>query len=185
MGRNHALDAKHFWSKMFCMKLVLLGRSGVGKSTVAVSLGQAFGLSVLEADDETTRLNGGVWPKKEETIDYYFELTNSRVLEMRSVLYVTSWLEPEEIAAFHQKGFFIVELHADLPALISRKKQRGDSIDDKRFLTNYVRYQEIVDGAEVQRMLSLRIDTSHLPTAKVKQRVATFLGTMNGLKHLE
>lgn len=162
------------------MKLILLGRSGVGKSTVAASLGQAFGLSVLEVDDETTRLNGGVWPEEEETIDYYFELTNSRVLEMGSVLYVTSWLESEEIAAFHQKGFLIVELHADLATLISRKKQRGDSIDEKRFLTNFERYQEIIDGTEVRPMLSFRIDTSRLPPAKVGKIVAAFLSTMKG-----
>ena len=161
------------------MKLVLLGRSGAGKSTVAASLGRTFSLSVLEADDEVMRLNGGVWPEEEETIDYYFELTNGRVLEMGSVLYVTSWLEPEEITAFHQKAFSIIELHADLPTLISRKKQRGDSIDEKRFLTNYVRYQEIIDGAEVQHMLSLRIDTSHLPPARVEQNVAIFLSTLS------
>ena len=90
--------AYEFFGTLFAivlrMEIVLLGRSGVGKSTVAASLGRTFGLSVLEADDEVMRLNGGVWPEEEETIDYYFELTNSRVLEMKLVLYVTSWLEP-------------------------------------------------------------------------------------------
>lgn len=157
------------------MKLVLLGRSGVGKSTVATGLGQTFGLSVLEADDETTRLNGGVWPDEEETIDHYFELTNAKVLEMESVLYVTSWLEFAGIAAFHRRGFVIVELYADPATLISRKKRRGDSVDEKRFLTNYERHQKIIKEAGTQRMLSFRVDTSHMPPAKVEQTVAASL----------
>jgi shikimate kinase len=162
------------------MKVMLFGCSGVGKSTVAASLGQPLGLRVLEADDEATRLNGGVWPAQEETIDHFFELTNIRVLELEEVLYVTSWLEPEEIAAFHQQGFVIIELYANLAALIARKQRRGDTIDEQRFLVNYRRSQEIIDSAQVQRMLSLSIDTSHLPPAKVKQTVATFLGTIGG-----
>ena len=74
------------------MKVILLGRTGSGKSTIAPSLGEALGLTVLEADDETTRLNGGQWPEDEDVIDQFFAVTNRKVLPMESVLYITSWL---------------------------------------------------------------------------------------------
>lgn len=165
---------------MFRVKLVLFGRTGVGKSTLAASLGRALSLRVLEADDEATRLNGGVWPEEEEIIDHYFELTNQQVLEMDSVLYVTSWLEPETIEAFHQKGFLLIELFADFATLLSRKEQRGDMIDEKQFTINYQRHLEIINHPKVQRMLSLRLDTSHLSSVRVEQVVMAFLNTTNG-----
>ncbi len=49
------------------MKPLLLGLSGVGKSTVA----PRSGLEVFEIDDETQRLNGGIWPESEEVIKLY------------------------------------------------------------------------------------------------------------------
>lgn len=163
------------------MKLVLFGRTGVGKSTLAASLGQTFGLDVLEADDEATRLNNGIWPDEEEAIDYYFELTNQQVLEMDSVLYVTSWLEPDTIVAFRQKGFLLVELFADFDTLLSRKEQRGDTIDEKQFTTNYQRHLEIINHPQVQPVLSFRLDTSRLSPTRVEEIIEDFLNTTDGL----
>lgn len=162
------------------MKVVLFGRSGVGKSTLAPDIGKAFGLNVFEVDDETERLNGGVWPDDEEKIDYYFALIHPQALEMDSVLYVTSWLEPEEVAGFHQRGFFIIVLDADFATLINRKKQRGDTIDEGRYLTNYMRCEEIFDVAEAQRMISLKLDTTHLSPRETEQAVTAFLSSVNG-----
>lgn len=141
--------------------VVLLGRTGSGKSTIAPSLGEALGLSVLEADDETTRLNGGRWPEDEDVIDHFFEVTNRKVLTMKSVLYVTSWLSRGEIEAFYQRGFKIVELRADFDELLRRKRSRGDAIDYEQFRTNYEGYFAIVNRADVQSMIVLSIDTSN------------------------
>ncbi len=153
--------------------IVLLGRTGSGKSTIAPSLGEVLELSVLEVDDETTRLNGGRWPEDEDVIDHFFEITNRKVLTMKSVLYVTSWLSRGEIKAFYQRGFKIIELRADFDELLRRKRKRGDAIDDEQFRTNYEGYLAIVNRADVQSMIALSVDTSNQsPEDTVKMIVA-------------
>ena len=142
------------------MKVILLGRTGSGKSTIAPSLGEALGLTVLEADDETTRLNGGRWPEDENVIDHFFAVTNRKVLPMESVLYITSWLSRDEIEAFYQRGFKIVELYADFDELLRRKRRRGDAINYEQFRTNQEGYFAIVNGTDVRGMIALAIDTS-------------------------
>ena len=159
------------------MKVVLLGRSGVGKSTLAPALGRAFNVDVVEVDDETERLNGGVWSDDEATVDGYFALIHPQVLVMDSVIYVTSWLEPEEISDFHQAGFLIIVLDAELLTLIERKRQRGDIVNEKRFLVNYARCKEIFGAAEAQGRVSLKLDTTRLSPSETEQTVTAFLNS--------
>lgn len=153
------------------MKVLLLGRSGAGKSTVAPGVGRAFGLTVLEVDDEATRLNGGVWPDDEEVIDALFDLITPKALAMDSVLFVTSWLSVEEIAAFYERGFLVVELHAAYGELVTRKRRRGDSLDDGRFYENYQTYTSITDDAASKNLFHLSLDTTELSPAEVEQTI--------------
>ncbi len=155
--------------------IVLLGRTGSGKSTIAPSLGEALGLRVLEVDDEATRLSGGRWPEDEDVIDHFFEITNRKVLTMKSVLYVTSWLSRGEIKAFYQRGFKIIELRADFDELLRRKRKRGDAINDERFRTNYEGYLAIVNRADVQSMIALSIDTSNQSPEDTVKMIVTAL----------
>ena len=159
------------------MKLLLLGLSGVGKSTVAPRLGQTLGLEVLEIDDETERLNGGIWPESEEVIDNLFARIVKDFLETDtdSILFVTSYLLTEEIAAFYKRGFVIIELHAALPELVKRKRQRGDALDSERIYRNYGIYKGITDNPSVQCMLRLSIDTTQRSSVEVKQLIVTAL----------
>lgn len=153
------------------MNVLLLGRSGAGKSTVAPEVGKVFGLEVLEVDDDATRLNGGVWPDDEEVIDALFEGITPSVLTMDSVLLVTSWLSVEEIAAFYRRGFHIVELHAAFGELVARKQRRGDSLDDGRFYKNYSVYTSITDEAASKNLFHLPLDTTGRSPAEVEQIV--------------
>lgn len=158
------------------MKVVLLGRTGSGKSTIAASLGEVLGLAVLEVDDETTLLNGGRWPEDEDVIDYFFAVTNRKVLAMESVLYVTSWLSRDEIRAFYQQGFKIVELHAKFDELLKRKQRRGDAINYEQFRINYEGYLAIVNRADVKSMIALSINTSDLAP---EETIRTIVKTLN------
>ena len=153
------------------MKVLLLGRSGAGKSTVAPNVGRAFGLTVLEVDDEATKLNGGVWPETEEAIDALFDRITPKVLAMDTILFVTSWLSVEEIAAFYERGFYIVELHAAFGELVARKRRRGDSLDDGRFYENYRTYQSITDDAASKNLFHLSLDTTGRSPAEVEQTI--------------
>lgn len=158
------------------MKMVLLGRTGSGKSTIAASLGEALGLAVLEVDDETTSLNGGHWPEDEDVIDHFFDVTNRKVLTMESVLYVTSWLSGDEIRAFYDQGFKIVELHATFAELLRRKQRRGDAINHEQFRINYEGYLAIVSRADIKSMIALSIDTLDLTP---EETIRTIVKTLN------
>ena len=164
------------------MKLLLLGPSGVGKSTIATSLGQTLGLEVLEIDDETERLNGGVWPESEEVIDRLFERTVKDFLktDAESILFVTSYLSTEEIAAFYAQGFVMIELHASLPELVNRKRQRGDLLDSERSHRNYGIYKGIIADPSVQSMLRLAVDTTHRSPTEVEQLIIATLNAGQG-----
>ena len=164
------------------MKLLLLGPSGVGKSTIANSLGQTLGLEVLEIDDETERLNGGVWPESKEVIDRLFARLVKDFLETDadSILFVTSWLSAEEIEAFYARGFQIIELHATLSELVNRKRQRGDSLDNERIYKNYGIYKGITGAPAVLSMLRLSIDTTQRSPTEVEQLIVATLNTGEG-----
>ena len=128
---------------------------------------------MLEIDDETERLNGGIWPESEEVIDELFARIVKNFLETEadSILFVTSYLLTEEITAFYEQGFVIIELHATLPELINRKRQRGDSLDNERIYRNYGIYKGITGAPSVQSMLRLSIDTTQRSPTEVEQLI--------------
>ncbi len=149
----------------------------MGKSTVAPRLGQALGLEVLELDDETQRLNGGVWPESEEVIDRLFARIVKDFLETDadSILFVTSYLTREEISAFYEQGFVIIELHTTLSELVRRKRQRDGSLDEARIRRNYGIYQGIVDDPAVQSVVRVSVDTTQRSSAEVEQLIVAAL----------
>ena len=159
------------------MKVLLLGLTGSGKSSVAKDLAKTSGLRLIEADDEALRMNGGVWPKDEEVIDKYFEKANDEILKEDGVLYVISWLEEKRIKEFKEKGFTILELHADYQTLIDRKVRRGNftSEERKRFKNNYEGYLKVVGKLEVSKLLDLSLDTTKLSSKNVLTLISKYL----------
>ena len=71
------------------MKVVLLGVSGSGKTTIGDILKKTYGVPVLEADDEVLGRYNSLWPEQEALIDVSFKETNRRVLEMQHVFFIT------------------------------------------------------------------------------------------------
>ena len=59
--------------------------------------------------------------KDADTVSKYMLTTNDAALEMDGIVYVTSWLSRESMKQFYQKGFRIIELHADFEELLRRK----------------------------------------------------------------
>jgi shikimate kinase len=155
------------------MKILLLGVSCSGKSTIASDLATALKLRLLEADDEVLRLNGGVWPPDEETIDTYFGVTNKEVLKMDNIVYVISWLEQNDIFAFYKADFILVEIHASYEVLRKRKQARDNPAKqaEKRHQKNFKLYSEIVNDPNINKLLSVSLDTSELTLDEVLQAV--------------
>lgn len=159
------------------MKLLLLGTTCSGKSTIAKELADRFGLSLIEADDEVLKLNNGKWPSEEHIIDKHFETINIATLGKNDILFVTSWLEKEEILKFKQKGFLIVELHTTLETLLIRKQNRDklNKLNKARVEENYSSYKKITEDKTIEKALALSIDTSELNPKQIITKINEIL----------
>lgn len=141
------------------IKAVILGLTNSGKSSVAEVL-RTDGWPILEVDDVAQEKNGGIWPESEDVLEKLFKETNEEVTGMDNVVFVTSFLEPEDLKRFVDQGFKIIELHASYDELLRRKIQRDGEPKDKleRFNRNYNNFQIIKD--QVKDTLSLSLDTT-------------------------
>jgi len=159
------------------MKILILGLSASGKTTLGKSLSKLFGVPVIEADDETRKLNNGVWPSDEKVIDRYFDVINEWVLKMENVIYITSWLEKEAIVKFFNNGFKIIELHGKFEKLLSRRMNRDDpsKLLIKRFKKNYSKYTKIISKPEVTKTTTTSIDVSDLTVEELLKKVREVL----------
>jgi adenylate kinase family enzyme len=155
------------------MRLLLLGLTGAGKTTIAKILAEKHDLKLIEADDEVIRLNGGDWPNDENIIDKYFEVTNAKVLDLDNILYVISWLTSKRIKEFYDKGFIIFEMHASFDELMKRKIARDGMSDEEknRFKDNYKGYVEDVLSKKTLKMFSLSLDTTKISSNQILQKI--------------
>jgi len=154
------------------MRVLLLGLTGAGKTTVAKIIAEKHNFNLVEADDEVIKLNGG-WPDDEKIIDKYFEVTNDRVLDLDSILYVISWLTPKGIKEFYDRGFLIIELHANFDELLKRKMARDGMSDEERerFGENYKGYVQDILSDETRKKFTLSLDTTYLTPEEILARV--------------
>lgn len=154
----------------FNMKVLLLGLTGSGKSTISKDIAKKYNLIVVEADDEVIRLNNGLWPEDEALINKYFDQTSLKILHEDNVLYVISWMDKAEILKFVANGFKVIELHAQLEELIKRKINRDNPSENQinRFKNNYQGYIDVITDSEVQKTLSVSIDTTNLTSEEVE-----------------
>ena len=150
-------------------KLLLLGITGSGKSTISRPIGYAFGLKVLEVDQEVIRLNNGLWPKDGDIIRKCMMATNDTALKMGGILYVTSWLNKQDIKKFYENGFKIIELHADFEELLKQKIKRDNPPQNQidQFKEDSEGYYEVINDQEIQPLLTLSLDTTNMPIKSV------------------
>lgn len=144
------------------MRVVILGTTGSGKSTVANKLRRKYQLPVLEVDNEVSRLNNGKWPKSQTLVDKLFEKTNQYVLDTNDVIYITPYLSKENIIKFYNKGFTFIELHANIDALLKRRIKRDNPSKQEieRFTQNYQGYFEITQDPAIAKLFTKSIDTT-------------------------
>lgn len=164
------------------MKIILLGITGSGKSTISQKIASVFSLQVVEADNEVIRLNNGLWPKEEQIIDKYFQVTSNKILEMDNVVYVISWLSKKRVKQFSDKGFKIIELHASIEELLKRKVQRDNPTESEinRFKENFNGYYEVIFDEEIKSLITLSLDTTTMRPEEVLKEVTT---TLNQYDH--
>ncbi len=159
------------------MKLLLLGLSASGKSSVAKAVADKFNLNLIEADDVVEKINGGTWPDSDEIVTKGFKMTNREVLNMDNVLYVISWLTHKEIKNFLKAGFKIVEMHAEFDELVKRKKQRDNISPEKieKFKLTYIEYFNTVLNENIKDQYSISIDTTNKTTPDIENIITQHL----------
>lgn len=160
------------------MKILLLGLSGSGKSTIAPQLAEKYALELVEADDAVEVANGGVWPDgDDEFIDRIFRETNQKVIDLDNIVYVTSWLESDWVKRFYDCGFKIIEMHADFETLVQRKINRDNmSISSQeRFVKTYEEYASRFLSDESKKLYILTIDTTTLTSEAIVQQITSLL----------
>ncbi len=158
------------------VKAVIMGLTNSGKSSAAEIL-QKKGWPILEVDDEAQKRNGGIWPESEEVLDVLFRQINEEVLLMENVIFVTSFLEIENIKRFYASGFKIIVIHADYEELLRRKIQRDGQPKDnlERFNRNYWNFVKILE--ETGSYESLRLNTTGVKVEKVAEALERELKT--------
>lgn len=164
------------------VKVVLLGLSNTGKSSVAAHL-RNNNWFVIEVDDIAQYKNKGIWPENENELDILFKEVNQEVLKLENVIYVTSFLEVEDILRFHKAGFTCIELHTSYEELIRRKSKRDGVPKDnyERFKRNYDNYQHKVPT--MKKYWSLSLDTTETESAQLAHIVEKFLVDSIGQSH--
>lgn len=156
------------------MKLLLVGLSGSGKSTVAKIVAEKYNLQLMEADDEVEKYNGGVWPDSDEIITKVFKATDKKVVEMDNVLYVISWMNHDILKKFYSKGFQIIEMHAEFDELVRRKKERDNITEEKieKFKLTYIEYFNTLLSDKVKDLYKASIDTTKKSTNELENIIA-------------
>lgn len=156
------------------VKVVILGLSNSGKSTVA-SLLKSRNWFVIEVDDIAQYKNGGIWPEDENILDKLFKEANREILELKNVVFVTSFLEIEDIKRFTASGFKIIELHASRDELVRRKIQRDGVPQDnyERFNRNYKNYQQMLPL--MRDYLSLSLDSTDMVSEDLAKVIEKFI----------
>ena len=146
------------------MKILLLGLSGSGKTTIAKEISSRFSLNLYEADDEVKRINGGVWPESDDVVTKGFEIANAKALIQDDIVYVISWLSEEEINKFLKSNFIIFETHAEFDELVRRKIERDKITPEKieKFKLTYIEYFNTILNRDMVEKYRMSIDTTNL-----------------------
>lgn len=162
------------------MKVVLLGLSGTGKTTIGTLLKKKYEFPILEADDDVKLRYNGIWPDEEHLIDASFEETNRRVLEMQHVFFITSWLEKDMIQTFFVRGFQLVLCVAPLEELLRRRQVRDGAYSPallQRVRKNYQIFLNSVQTAKISPLFALTLDMAKTTPEQALHRIVDLIQT--------
>lgn len=130
------------------MKIIVIGPSLSGKTTLARELRKTIGSPISEMDEELTNLNGGQFPLdsvKKHTI--LAPKITEKILNMDDILFFTNtdYFTPNDLQRAKNNGFKIIQINIGYEELIKRNDQRvkNEKYDDLSvWLKGMLSYQE-------------------------------------------
>ena len=142
-------------------KVIVVGASLSGKTTLIRYLREHTDLPVHEIDEEVERANGGIWP---DSIEYKNRVLVppivAKVLASDSIIFFTNafYFSAEDLRLARTKGFKVFQLVAELEVLKQRNVHRvaEEGYDDQnQWLDSMVSYQnEIKDEGLVDVVIN-------------------------------
>lgn len=165
------------------IKAVILGTTCSGKTSVGNILSEKYNFPVVDVDDEAYKIKRDIFINRdEEYIDKVFESINQRVIKIESVLFTTSFLEPERIVEFHDSDFKIIHLYTTLEELIKRRtKRHGGYLSKerlKRAKNNHKQHMEIEKDKKLSKLIDLSLDTTNMTVEEVTAGIVRFLSNI-------
>ncbi len=158
------------------MRLLILGLSATGKTTLAHALYTITDAPVVDVDDAVRAITGGSWPENIETLDALFESVNRDVITMPRAVFLTSWLTTTQIREFANAGWTLIELHAEVHERINRRIQRGDVMNEAirdRILRHHAMLDTVV--LETHHLFTQMYDVTKMTTEQLVTKLQPYL----------
>jgi shikimate kinase len=151
------------------MKVIIIGPSLSGKTTIVQYLRKNNQIPVSEIDEELTKLNNGQYPTNEEYKNQVLapQIVN-KILTSDHILFFTNtdYFSEKNLKIAKERGFKIIQLKLELAELEQRNKLRiaqEGYPDLSQWLKGMAKYQKRIDE---QRLFDFSLDAS-LPTEEI------------------
>ncbi len=159
------------------MKVIIIGASTTGKTTIIKHLAEELSFPIQESDDVLTSLNGGTYPldsrlKREVLTPTMVNL----VLNQQEIIFFTNahYFNVANLVTAKKSGFKIILLTLTKEKMLSRNEKRikDEGYDDlEQYFDNMLLYQqEIIKAGMVDEVID--VDKSLVEVlAQIKQIV--------------
>lgn len=134
------------------MKIIIIGPSLSGKTTLVSELRKDTSLHISEMDEELTVLNQGEFPSN---LDYKNNVLVPKIIEKilrhKDIIFFTNtnYFSETDLLAAKKNGFKIFFLNVDYGELVKRNQQRVQNQayeDQSNWLKGMLAYQEEIQG---------------------------------------
>ncbi len=157
-------------------KLIVVGVSTAGKTTLVRHLRTEYQVEVLEFDEELTRLNGGAYPfDVDHRRNVIVPIIQQDILGRHSVVFFTNpyCFTLKQVERARATGFRIVELSLDREEMERRNRQRVEHEgyrDHGPYLDEMIEHQTALSE---HGLIDRSIDASK-PTAVIAEELIAF-----------
>ena len=130
------------------MKVIIIGASTTGKTTILKHLKQTHNLLIQEADDILTELNGGTYPQDSRIkMSTLAPIMVTQVLNQDQIIFFTNarYFSVTDLISARNKGFKIILLSLTKKKMLERNKERVKykGYDDlSKYFDDMILYEE-------------------------------------------